>query len=318
MMRALSTAATFIAVASAEVKADRFLQSRRTSVNSTNSSASVSGFWYSAFSAGGSGASECAPSTPADAPGSDTRSMSAWFDGNAPSDWCTGTDSNAAVSWMSFFDTNGAAVFPHDFGVDGTGWATIMNSFEAGADAFTDKIFTIGGGSTEWSQTEFDYLLTDCSGGNSLKTIIQNAGYTGIMIDFEAMSADMTAASIKSFISSFAADSTMTLSFTAMGTGGGTTASSTLASALSDSSIADGWSYLAVQLYDASSCLYSSTDMGLAKSVWSAVDASKMLLGIPQGVDSSTCCSAFMSSTAGYIEWLYRPVPCTTASGCTV
>eukprot|EP00929_Paragymnodinium_shiwhaense_P042243 TRINITY_DN21886_c0_g2_i1.p4 TRINITY_DN21886_c0_g2~~TRINITY_DN21886_c0_g2_i1.p4 ORF type:complete len:115 (+),score=11.41 TRINITY_DN21886_c0_g2_i1:501-845(+) len=107
------------------------------------------------------------------------------------------------------------------------------------------------------------------------------------MSDFEGMSEDLTSDAIKEFVTSFATDSHMTLSFTAMGTGRGVRAPSALAAALSEPAIAEMWSCVAVQLYDwydSSAC----PDMRLAGAVWSNTGSSKVLLGIPQGVNP-TC-----------------------------
>eukprot|EP00929_Paragymnodinium_shiwhaense_P123599 TRINITY_DN9765_c0_g1_i3.p1 TRINITY_DN9765_c0_g1~~TRINITY_DN9765_c0_g1_i3.p1 ORF type:complete len:147 (+),score=12.92 TRINITY_DN9765_c0_g1_i3:121-561(+) len=94
-------------------------------------------------------------------------------------------------------------------------------------------------------------------------------------------------------------------------------AASALAAALADASLEGGWSYVAVQLYDESSCLYSRSDMQLSQKIWSAVNPSKMLLGIPQGVVWTTCCTDFTNASAGFVEWLHRPMPCPEAAGCT-
>jgi len=173
-------------------------------------------------------------------------------------------------------------------------------------DDFEVKWFTVGGGGTVWDTTQLNYLLGDCSGGKSLTEIIKDAGYTGVMIDYEDESG-LAPQQLVDFMSDF--DASMKLSFTAMGTGGGLTATSTLTQALADPSVSGKWESVVPQLYDASSCLYATQFMSQAKTLFADVEPSKILLGIPQGVDPTTCCTDFADTNGGFVEWLYRPVP---------
>jgi len=197
-------------------------------------------------------------------------------------------------------------VFPGDFGVADTNWQPITNSFADGKDAFAEKWFTVGGGTTTWSMDELSLLLGGCDGGKSLTEIIKGAGYTGIMVDYE-YETGLTSQQLVAFIQDF--DTSMKLSFTVMGTGGGSTATATLNAALADATIMDRWEWVIPQLYDQYACLYAPQYMTVAKGLFANVAPQKVLIGIPQGVDPTSCCSDFADDHGGYVEWLYRPVP---------